>query len=185
VPHLRVRAMAWRSKKQDLADQPDKIKDAALRLLSRRDFAAEELRRRLLERGGGHDKIEEVIDYLCQCGFINETALVENWLRYRLEINPRGRAYVKQELLNRGVNEQIVQESIERLYNDEQEEIIIVRLANKEIVHNNVDFDDKEMEKYCAKLMRRWSNQGFCQNNIINGIKLLRTNFLDKDKNLY
>lgn len=176
--------MAWQNKKQDLADQPDKIKDAALRLLSRRDFAAEELRRRLLKRGGEQDKVDEVIDYLCQRGFINETALVENWLHYRMEINPRGRSYVKHELLNRGVNEQIVQDSIERLYDYEQEEIIISRLVNKEIMHIHADIDEAGMGKYRAKLMRRWSNQGFCQNVIIYGIKLLYTNFLDNGENM-
>ncbi len=173
--------MVWRNKKQDLADQPQKVKNAALRLLSRRDFAAEELRRRLLERGGDQEKVDEVIDYLIQRGFINETALVENWLRYRMEINPRGRAYVKHELINRGVNEQIVLDGIERIYTYEQEEIIIRYLVEKEIMHIHTDLDKIEMEKFRAKLIRRWSNQGFCQNSVICGIKLLHTNFLDND----
>ena len=172
--------MAWRSKKQDLAEQPEKIKDAALRLLGRRDYAAEELRCCLHERGGNKEKTEEVIDYLCQSGFINETALVENWLRYRMELNPRGRAYVRCELLNRGVNEQIVQEGIEKLYSYEQETVIIERLAQKDAMHFDAVNDDSKTDKYYAKLMRRWSNQGFCQENIMHAIRLMRTNFLDK-----
>lgn len=76
----------------------------ALRLLGRRDYTQEELRRRLTDRGFPPDEIEAALDRLREEGFQDDARAAQAFVRTATHIKGRGPLRIRQELKARGVH---------------------------------------------------------------------------------
>jgi len=88
---------------------------AALRLLTRRDYTAKELRTRLLDRDLPEDEVASVVDALTAQGLVNDRRVAESFVRAASAIKGRGRLRISRELEQRGVDRALVREAVAAL----------------------------------------------------------------------
>jgi regulatory protein len=101
------------------ADADVRVRDAALNLISYRARTHAELRRKLRQKGFQPAQIDICLDRLAQKGLIDDAAVAAAFIRDRLRHRPRGRARLSSELRAKGVNGDIAQAAIERVFDDE------------------------------------------------------------------
>jgi regulatory protein len=88
---------------------------AALRLLTRRDYTAAELRKRLGAREYSSDQIDEAIADLTAQGLVNDRRAAAAYVRSAARIKGRGRLRIQRELEARGLDRATVREALDEL----------------------------------------------------------------------
>lgn len=108
------------------------LRKVALRYLSRSFRSTHEVRRFLENKGYPPRDVDEVIDELTRLGYLDDEALVQN-LCHRLVEKGKGRYFVQRELKKRGIDSNLIEQTIEELDGQEEFENCL-RLARKKIV---------------------------------------------------
>lgn len=93
--------------------------DAALNFLSYRQRTAQEVRRKLAERGFSPETIEAAVGRLCAVGLVDDEAFVAAYVRDRLAHRPMGVRRMAQELYLKGIPRDFAQPVIERVLQEE------------------------------------------------------------------
>jgi len=83
---------------------PNKLREAALRILALREHSAAELTRKLLNKGFEHSEIEVLVQELESRDWLDETRFAESYVRSRVQ-HGYGPLRIRQELRQRGVEE--------------------------------------------------------------------------------
>lgn len=97
----------------ELEDQTYRAREAALSLLSHRARARAELRRRLRRKDFTDDVIDEVLSWLDERNYLDDRAFAEAFVRDRLNLRPRGRLGLIQELRKKGVDDDVAEVAID------------------------------------------------------------------------
>lgn len=139
-----------------------------------RPRSEKEIKERLLKKSYCEDTIREVLFFLKEQDFINDRKFAESWIRSRLALKPVSRYLLKRELRLKGIDEQTVQEAIDKEASgfDEQEEALKLALAKKR------RFGDIEKEKSKKRIADFLKRRGFSTSVIYDTIGKLydRTN---------
>ncbi len=106
-------------------------KQWAFNALARRMHTAWEIERGLTERGWPLDTIREVVDYLKELGYIDDTKFAEAWVTSRSERRLHGPFRLLGDLLARGIKEETAKAVIKRLLPKEKEIILAGKAAEK------------------------------------------------------
>ena len=85
----------------------------AYRILSFRSHTRHEINMRLLKKGFSDDTIKRVLELLSQYGYLDDHAYTRQWIRQR--INKRGLLGIKHELLQKGINQTLIEEVFREL----------------------------------------------------------------------
>ncbi|MCP1727467.1 regulatory protein [Natronospira proteinivora] len=93
------------------ADSESKAREFAVRLLSRREYARQELAQRLRRKGYGRDTIDGVLDRLEELDYLNEDRFVEHFVRTRVD-RGQGPMKIRAELMQRGVDGGLIDRAI-------------------------------------------------------------------------
>lgn len=91
----------------------------ALKLLNYRYRTTAELRRALKEKDVSEEEINNVMERLQQSGLVDDTRFAEAWIENRSEMRPRSRRALAFELQQRGVDRQVIEESLASVDEDE------------------------------------------------------------------
>ena len=91
-------------------DGLNRLMNAAMALLVRREYSRAELRERLLRRFP-EPAVETVLDMLAQQDLQSDTRFVENFVRYRVR-QGKGPQKIRQDLLLKGIDADLVNELI-------------------------------------------------------------------------
>lgn len=132
---------------------------AALSLLTRRDYAEQELRQKLREKYYDIAEIDAVIASLKQQNFVNDTRFAENRARYRATFSRWGDIKIKQELRQKGVDEAAIEHAFHLLNQDREEGAVdkpldqAKRLVKKKYAHQPAS--PQLYNKKIAFLLRR------------------------------
>ena len=86
----------------------------AIRLLSRRSYGSEELRRKL-QRRGSSDEAEKIIARLKELGYLNDEEYAYQRAKFRREIRRWGNHRIAQDLTRLGLNARIVELTLGKL----------------------------------------------------------------------
>ncbi len=105
----------------------------ALRLLGRRDYTREELRRRLADRGFPHDQIDAALDELRDQGFQDDSRAARAFVRTASNIKGRGPLRIRQELKARGVAAETISAATADLTPEQVRQAIDLILTRKRI----------------------------------------------------
>lgn len=105
----------------------------ALRLLGRRDYTREELRRRLSDRGFPDDEIEAALDRLRVEGFQDDARAARAFVRTATDIKGRGPLRIRQELKARGVSAETISAATSDLTPEQVAHAIDLILTRKRI----------------------------------------------------
>ena len=146
--------------KQDL-EQRDQVYSAAVRYLARREYAPEELRRRLLRRGAAADAVEETISRLQAAGWLSEERFAASRVRQRRDLTGRGRAAIRAELRALGVDEAVSQAALDEEYSEEQEAALVNSLARRALAEVSSIEDRERRNRLVRSAQRRLLARGF------------------------
>ncbi|OAA31233.1 hypothetical protein AT15_06975 [Kosmotoga arenicorallina S304] len=136
----------------------------ALRLLKYRSRAEKELIAKLKEKGYSFVLITEVINWLKEYGFVNDESFAWLYAYDSLTIHFKGPHRIRRELINFGVDKDIVEKTLRKL----EMEIDINSILKRYVERARTDFKDaKSLEKLKAKLYRR----GFTNSMIVTVLK--------------
>lgn len=94
------------------SDFAEKAKEAAFRLLSYRPRSTAEIRTRLERKGFESEVVGAVIGWLQEAGYLNDREFTRFWIENRESFSPRGKRLLKQELRQKGVDAEIVDEGL-------------------------------------------------------------------------
>lgn len=89
-----------------------KAYDRALRFLSFRPRSAAEVRRNLVEGEYDEAVIDVTLARLAEAGYVNDDEFARFWVENRQRFNPRGPQALRQELRQRGVARDAIEESL-------------------------------------------------------------------------
>jgi regulatory protein len=124
----------------------------ALRLLTRRDYSARELRTRLLEREMPEADVTAVIADLSDAGLLNDRRVAESFVRVASTLKGRGRLRISRELEQRGIDRAIIRDALAALP-IEDEAASIRRLLERK--HLPARLNPAERRRIFGQLVRR------------------------------
>lgn len=90
----------------------------SLKFIDYRERSEAEIRRHLKKRDISEDVMDDVIDRLQRSGLVDDHRFASNWVENRAEFRPRGRRALSYELRQKGISEEIIQETLDQ-YDDE------------------------------------------------------------------
>ncbi len=109
----------------------DKARTYAYNLLRVRSRSEKELSQKLKEKGYSKPISEKVISFFKELDLINDLKFARAWVDSRLKLNPKGNIVLRQELFDKGVSKNIVDEVLSE--NENREEEIAKSLAEQRI----------------------------------------------------
>ena len=143
----------------------------ALRLLTRRDYTAKELRTKLLERDMPEADVTSVLADLAEAGLVNDRRVAESFVRVSSTLKGRGRMRISRELEQRGVDRAIIRDALAKLPIEDETASIRRFLERK---HLPARLSPAEHRRVFGQLVRR----GFSADLIA---KALRGRGVDED----
>ncbi len=87
-----------------------RARTTALRLLTRRDYTATELRAKLLDREFAESEVASALADLIHDGLLSDRRVAESFVRVATTVKGRGRHRIERELQQRGVDRGIIRE---------------------------------------------------------------------------
>jgi regulatory protein len=132
-------------------DQPERIHQAALRLLRYRARNERQLRTRLMEKGFPIPLVEAEIERLRKVGLIDDRAYAAAFVEDRSRRSPKGKRLVQMELTAQGVDRQVALEAARTV----DDEALAVRLAAKRLASSRPGSFDDYVAKTGPFLVRR------------------------------
>ena len=125
----------------------------AIKYLDYRERSEAEIRIHLNKRDINERVIEDVIARLRRSGLVDDRRFAANWVENRLEFRPRGRRALFYELRQKGISEEIIQETLDPI-NDEE-------LAYQAAINKAKNFHSLEWDDFRKKMLGYLSRRGF------------------------
>jgi regulatory protein len=139
-------------------DAVDRAVTAAMRALDQRMQTGKELRTRLLRKDFEPATIDAALEKLASHGYLNDERFAELWIENRLAHRPRGKRMLEQELRQKGIDREIVQETVAGMEIDDR--AAALDLANKRLKSvQNLPLDERK-KKLTGILARRGFDYG-------------------------
>jgi regulatory protein len=130
-------------------DKDDKIfvraKNAAYRLLTFRPRSCAELRQKLQDKAFDAVIIDAVLNDLARLGYVNDRKFAEQFASSRIRLRGLGKRRVERELGNKGIERQIVSETLARIFEGDTEIETAKKAAEKKI--NSLKSIDRETKR--------------------------------------
>ncbi len=135
-----------------LAEEKERIKERAYRILRYRNRSIAEMKNRLQRLGYESEVVAEVVNELVREGVLDDQRFVRDFVSDYTNLRPRGNYFILQELRKKGIDEERIKGVIET--RDEK------MLINNLIRTKFKDLDIKN-PKDRAKVIRRLISRGF------------------------
>lgn len=140
---------------EDVSLTPEFIRNAAFRMLARRALTRRELSERLHKKSAAAELIVEVVDYCFREGYINESGITQDHIRRGREDRLVGRVMLSYELKRRGVEEMMIESSLDSEYPFESEIESARAFVSKKLRSLGNEDVDKSYRKVGGSLSRR------------------------------
>lgn len=138
-------------------DELSRTKYCAFLILGRRAHTKKELTDKLLKKEYSPECVAETVLYMEEEGYINDRDYAERYLNDAVELKKHGMARIKQDLLRKGIDREIVEEVLENTEKDNTEtikKILEIRLPK-------VDLNDKKQrDRLIGYMLRRGFRYG-------------------------
>jgi regulatory protein len=154
---------AWLEVGQELADEKiaqlrsederEVAYQRALRLIQYRPRSESEIRRHLKREATPEEIVDEVIERLKQSRLIDDAGFAQAWVENRTDLRPRSRRALAYELNQRGVDAQVIEQSLNAIDDDAMAYQAAQRPARK--------FKDLEWNDFRQKMYRYLGQRGF------------------------
>ena len=134
-----------------------KAKNYVYRLLAYRARSCQEVSERLKKKGFSKRIAERVIVELKELNYLNDKEFSSTWVDMRLSTNPCGRRLVVQELRGKGIDEEIISDTVESFLNGGNERKAAFNLARRRVQK----WADIDSEKKWKRLYNFLARRGF------------------------
>ncbi len=141
-----------------LSEEKARAKEKALSLLSYRARSIEELKKKLIEKAFSERTVNRVIEDFCRVGLLNDRTFASDYAHSRMIQRPVGKRLLKQELLTKGISEEIAEKSVEEVYEKQTEEEVAESLIQKRMKRYSGENPQKVRKKLSEFLFRRGFN---------------------------
>ena len=135
-----------------LAQEKQKIRERALRILHYRKRSALELQSRLIKVGFDNNLVQEVIEEFLRDNTLNDENFAESFVADYTNLKPKGNIFISRELAKRGVCQQVIQKVIS--IRDEKQ--MVSDFLRKKLAHLRI-----KNPKDRRKILRRLLSRGF------------------------
>lgn len=129
-----------------------KAQDTAINYIGYKARTAHEVTLKLIEKEYADQIIERVLEFLKKYDYVNDKKYCDAYIRESIRLKPKGRFLLRMELKQRGVDESIIEETLNGSDIDEFEGA--ERLLRKKI-KNFSDLDEKERRRGISFLQRK------------------------------
>jgi regulatory protein len=102
------------------ADLRWRAREAVLGLVARRPYSREELRRRLRRAGFGKAVVDDCLAVLEAQRLVDDGAFAKSFVRDRLRLRPRGRRRLSQELREKGVDAETIDDALAEVFAEQE-----------------------------------------------------------------
>jgi regulatory protein len=133
---------------------PEKAKEYAFLLLKFRLRSEKELLQRLKQKGFSGELCQDTVNFLKEKKFIDERVFAKGWVSSRLK-RPFGLRRIKQELVQKGLDKEVIQETFAQAREDYDEGSVIRLLAEKRFSKLKGIEPLKAKQRVYAYLIRR------------------------------
>lgn len=162
--HLNV-VLQFRLKKGDVlteneiknllfSEEKSKAKERALNFLSYRDRSEKEVRAKLIDVGFEESIIDWVVEELKRIKLIDDKKFAMNFASSKMITRPMGEFLLKQELKLKGIENDLVEQTIDKIYEAKSQYLIAAELARKrkKLVKN---IEEKKAKKRVGDFLLR------------------------------
>lgn len=125
-------------------------KNAAVKYLSLKIRTENEVRLKLLEDGYDNDSIEKSIEELKSIGYINNKLYAQKFIFDRIKLKPKSKKMLKFELMNKGIDENIIEEVLDDWNVDEK--VVAEGLVKRKF--GKYDMKDEKVRKKIYMFLR-------------------------------
>ena len=124
----------------------------AMFLLEKMDRTESQLRNKLRQGFYGEDLIDDAIAYVKKYHYIDDNRYAQTYVRYQKE--RKSKRQIKMDLMQKGVDREIIEQAIEAEYESESEQELILKWIEKR-KYKIGESDIKEKQKMYQFLMRK------------------------------
>ena len=139
-----------------LAEESNRAKERALVFLSYRARSVDELNKKLKEKGFSERTICRVIDDFLRVGLLDDRKFALSFTHSRMEQKPMSKRFLQRELIQKGIEEEIVEQAVDEAYGGCTELEIAKDLIQRRI--RRYKGDVKAKKKLSDFLLRRGFN---------------------------
>jgi len=138
-----------------LNEERKKAKDRALKFLSYRDRSEKEIRTRLKDVGYDENIIEWVIGELKRLKFLDDQRFAQSYAQTQMITRPMGEYFLKRELKQKGLDEELIEQTVEKAYEEKDQFSVAMELARqRKKRYQNID-EMKAKKRVSDFLLRR------------------------------
>jgi regulatory protein len=135
-------------------NNPEKAREYAFLLLKYRLRSEQELLQRLKLKGFSEELCRDTLNFLKDREFVDDRIFARGWVSSRLK-RPFGLRRIKQELIQKGLDKEVIEETFVRAKEDYDEGSILRRLAEQRFSRLKGVEPLKARQRVYAYLMRR------------------------------
>lgn len=121
-----------------------KMRDQALRYLSRRAHSRKELFDKLRNKGHRTDLIDHILDELRDRGYIDDKAFARMFTDEEIRLKSSGPLLIRSKLMQRGIHAEIIEQTVFDLYSMEDQLTNCRKLAEKKYRTDLSAIDEKQ-----------------------------------------
>ena len=126
----------------------------AYRYLSHRDRSARETADHLKKKGLKEAVVQETLSHLKEANYLDDRRFAEHWSRTRAENRQYGRFRLRQELLGKGVSRELIDETLDTLF-ESVREIDLARAVVEKKLPAMQDLDADKRKRRLTGLLQR------------------------------
>lgn len=161
----------------------EELKQYAAQSLATRAQSTSELRTKLRKKAARKEDVEEILGYLKESGYVDDTRFAGAFAEWRKESQGMGKARVVRDLMSRRVAPGIAQAAAEEAYKDTNEvELIEAWLVRKYRGKNLREF--LKEQKNLASAFRRLRTAGFGSGTSIKVLKRYASGAVEIDESM-
>ncbi len=134
-------------------DEREAAYQRALNWIDYRPHSVTEIHQKLERQGVSQETISNVMDRLERSDLVNDAVFAQNWVENRAEMRPRSRRALAFELRKRGIQPEIIEQSIATVDDDDLAYQAAQRQAHK---LSHLDWKD-----FRQKMLRHLAQRGF------------------------
>ncbi len=140
-----------------------RAKKRAMHLLEQQDRSVFQLERKLTEGGYPSEAVRAALDYVASFHYTDDERLAANYVRSQAE--SRSRLRIRQDLVRRGISEEIIDAALEAEYPDSERPLIESLLKKKGYDRDTATEQDK------ARMVRFLGQRGFVLSDIYSALR--------------
>ena len=144
-------------------------KNQALRYLSYRDRSKLEVSQYLEKKEHTQPVIQQALDALIELNYVNDQRFALEWGRYKINKQKLGKIRLYAELLNKGIEKEILESTLATLYDDNPETELAIQCIRKKM--NSLQGVEENKKK--RRLIQYLKRRGFSADIIYQSIKIV------------